>query len=224
LKEPVVKKSFLVAAIVMMTLAVSSSARAQGQVDRGVAVVDLKYIFDNFPLFLAEKEKVDKDIKAAEDEVVAEKKNLETLKTQRDECKKTSPEYASRDAQLTRAGTELQVKVTQTRKRFVEREATLYMQAYKTIVAEVGDYAAQRGYSMVLRYNKDLLGDPDDAGDARKVAQVLNKPVVWIRPNTQNIYDPNNRDITNGVLEVLKQRYQGVGAAQRPGVPHPQQH
>jgi hypothetical protein len=103
--------------------------------------------------------------------------------------------------------------VQNTRKRFVEREANLYLNAYKTIVAQVEEYARHMGYSMVLRYNMDLRTE-DLEGDPRKVALQLNKPVVWIRDNNpQNIYDPNNRDITMGVLEVLKQRTVGARPA-----------
>jgi Skp family chaperone for outer membrane proteins len=217
LKEPVVK-NLLVAAIVTMTLGVTSLASAQAP-DRGVAVVDLKYIFDNFPLFLQEKEKVDVEIKAAEGVVTADKNNVEQLKAERDRSKKGTPDYNARDEQFTRAQIELGAKVQQTRRKFVEREANLYLQAYKTIVAQVEEYAVRQGYSMVLRYNKDLLGD-DDVGDARKVALQLNKPVVWIRPNNpQNVYDANNRDITNAVLAILKQRYGDGAARQAPSVP-----
>jgi Skp family chaperone for outer membrane proteins len=221
LKEPVVKKSLLVAAFVLTTLGVTSLASAQAQPDRGVAVVDLKYIFDNFPWFKAQKDQVDGEIKAAEAEVAAEKKNVEQLKDERDKCKKGTADYQARDTQFTRAQIELGAKVQNTRKRFVEREANLYLNAYKTIVAQVEEYAKHMGYSMVLRYNKDLLTDEME-GDPRKVAVQLNKPVVWIRANNpQNIYDPNNRDITIGVLEVLKQRY-GAGANHQPhSVPRP---
>ena len=95
-------KSFLVAAIVTMTLGATSLASAQTP-DRGVAVVDLKYIFDNFPLFLAEKKKVDAEIQAAEADVTADKNNVEGLKKSRDDCKKGTPDYNARDAQFTRA-------------------------------------------------------------------------------------------------------------------------
>src|SRR5262245_12331556 len=114
----------------MMTLGVTSLASAQGQaqpqIDRGVAVVDLKYIFDNFPYFQEEKKKIDAAIKLAEGEVAADKKNVEQLKEARDNCKKGMPDYIARDAQLTRAQTELTIKVQQTRKQFVEREANAY--------------------------------------------------------------------------------------------------
>jgi Skp family chaperone for outer membrane proteins len=212
----VVNKSLLVAALVTMTLGVTSLAGAQNRVDRGVAVVDLKYVFDNFPIFLQEKQKVDGEIKAAEAEVTAEKKRVEELKAQRDNCKRGTPDYTARDTQLTRAQTELSIKVQQTRKRFVEREANLYFQAYKLILATIEEYATYQGYTMVLRYNKDLLGEGEDT-DARKVALQLNKPVVWILANNpQNIYDPANRDITYAVLESLKRKY-GDGVARQPG-------
>src|SRR5205085_9731780 len=113
--------------------------------------------------------------------------------------------YNNRDAQFTRAQMEQGAKVQQTRKKSAEREANLYFQAHKTIVAQVEEYAKAMGYSLVLRYNKDLL---DDESDARKVALQLNKPVVWIRPNNpQDVYDANNRDITGAVLALLKRRY-----------------
>jgi outer membrane protein len=218
----VVKNSLFVAALVTMTLGVTSLATAQNQgqppIDRGVAVVDLKYIFDNFPYFQEEKKKIDAAIKAAEGEVTTDKEQLEQLKKARDQCKKGMPDYIARDAQVTRAQTELSIKVQQTRKQFVEREANAYFNAYKIIVAQVEEYAKFYGFSMVLRYNKDLL-DPDETTDARKVALQLNKPVVWILPNSNQVHDPNNRDITNGVLTVLKQRYGDGTARQAPGVP-----
>ena len=117
--------------------------------------------------------------------------------------KKGSGDYNARDVQLTRAQTELTFKVQQTRKKFVEREADLYFKAYKTIVAQVEEYAQHMGYSMVLRYNKELLAE-DDGTDARKVALQLNKPVVWIRPNTSQLYDPNNRDSSIGFRVVCE--------------------
>jgi Skp family chaperone for outer membrane proteins len=221
----VVKQSLLVAAMVTMTLGVTSraSAQNQAQIDRGVAVVDLKYIFDNFEYFKGEKAKIDNDIKLAEAEVATEKKNVEQLKDHRDLARKGTPEYINRDAQLTRAQTELTVKVAQTRKKFVEREANLYFTSYKIIVAQVEEYANWAGFSMVLRYNKDLL-DSGEETDARKVALQLNKPVVWIRPNSNQLYDQNNRDITAGVLDALRRRMQRPEGATRqaPGVPQRQ--
>ncbi len=204
------KNTLSVAALVTMTLGVTSLASAQSQVDRGVAVVDLKYIFDNFPFFLAEKQKIDDDIKKADTDLTAEKQTVEQLKVERDKCRKGTPDYFTRDAQLTRAQTELSVKVQTTKKKFVEREANLYFNAYKTIVQQVESYSLHQGYSLVLRYNRDLL-DTEEASDARKVALQLNKPVVWLKPNSTQLYDPNNRDITNAILEVLKQRVRSDG-------------
>lgn len=211
--------SFVTAFVTTALVASLASAQAPSQIDRGVAVVDLKYIFDKFPWFTQQKEQVDNEIKAAEAEITADKKHLEELKAERDKCRKGTPEYTARDAQFTKAQIELGAKVQQTRKRFVEREANIYFNAYKHIVAEVEAYASHMGYSMVLRFNKDVLTEGEE-GEARKVALLLNKPVVWLKANNpNNIYDPANRDITQGVLEMLIRRTNVSATSRAPAVP-----
>jgi Skp family chaperone for outer membrane proteins len=224
----VVNKPILLAVCAALSAGLAfSSAKAQNQpvVDRGVAVIDLRYIFEHYPKFQELKASIDADVKSQEADIKARKERLETLKKQRDSHRRVSTEYESLDNQLTRESADFQAHITNERKRIMAREATAYYTAYKEIVQEVALYAELRGFSMILRFNNDLLQE-DEKGDVKEVAKHLNKPVVFLKPNLNDpnnpnsIFDPRNRDITPAILAILKHKNPGSGTApQRATVP-----
>jgi Skp family chaperone for outer membrane proteins len=217
-----VKKTILLATCALVYCACAYApavfAQAQQVVDRGVAVIDLRYIFEKYPRFQEAKAVIDNDVKAEEEAIKGQKAQLESVKKQRDEARRGTTDYERLDGQLTQLQVSLQARIQQSRKRFMEREAFAYANAYKEIVQEVDGYARSRGFSMVLRFNNDVLND-DEVTEVREVAKQLNKPVVWIIPNVPETNDPNwvfdqrNRNITPAILEILKRRYPGAGAA-----------
>jgi len=226
-KEPVVKKPILLAACVALLLGLtyylgtthSTSARAQvrpSNIDRGVAVVDLKYIFDNYPRFKYLKEQMDDKVKRAEANVKGYKLQLEKKIKLRDEFPRGSARHDEIDSIVTKMRIELASLFTEQKKKFIRLEASIYFTAYKEIVQQVAKYAGDCGYSIVFRFNSAMLRDDHDV---RKVAKHLNKPVVWHRPNSRHLYDPSNRDITKAVLNILKDRTTVRQNQVRGGVP-----
>jgi Skp family chaperone for outer membrane proteins len=222
----VVNKPILLAACATLCagLGFQSAAQAQSQVDRGVAVIDLRYIFEHFPRFQEAKAAIDADVKGQENEIRARKEKLEDLKKRRDALRRTSTEYETLDNQLTRESAEFQAELQKQRRRIMGREAQAYYTSYKEIVQEVEQYAKSRGFSMVLRFNNDLLTE-EEIIDVKEVAKQLNKPVVWLIPNISDpnnpnaIFDPRNRDITPAILAILKHKYPGTANRTAPSVP-----
>lgn len=222
------KKSLLLAACGALLLSMShyfgtidpSTARAQVQqqrIDRGVAVVDLKYIFDNYPRFTQAKEAMQNQVTRAEADVKTYKARVEQEIKRRDNYHPGQARYVEIDAHVTRMKIELQSMFTTQKKRFLQQEAEIYFTAYQEIVQQVAEHAMRLGYSIVFRFNGEMLRH---GHNVRKVAKHLNKPVVWLRPNNrENIYDPNNRDITEAVLKILKQRTVARNEPQPRGVP-----
>lgn len=221
------KTILLAACVISYSAFASSPAFAQGQaVDRGVAVIDLRFIFEHYPRFKELKAVIDNDVKLEEEAIKTLKAQLESTKKLRDEARRGTTDYERLDGQLTQQQVNLQARVQQSRKKFMEREASIYANAYTEIVQEVDVYATHYGFSMVLRFNNDVLND-EERGEVREVAKHLNKPVVWLRRNNpQNHYDANNRDITPAILDRLSKRNPPTGAANNSptGVPRgPQQ-
>ena len=174
---------------------------------RGVAVIDITFILDNYPRlkqesdqFKADVENMGKQFKGEQETIV---KSAEKLKT----FKAGSPDFKKLEEELAQRSSDLKVKASLQEKEFAERESRMYLKAYKEVTSVVKTYAERNGISLVLRFN----GAPVDVNNRDAIRAELFKTVMYNDPSI---------DITDQVLAELK-RQTPLPTATRPQQPPP---
>lgn len=175
----------------------------------GIAVVDVGYIFKKYPRFNALMEQMKADVTAAENLLKQERMSIGKEEEQLQSFQPGSPDFKRLDETLTKKKADFNVKATQQRKEFLEREARIYYQASLEVNDAIRYYAQQNNLGLVLRFN----GDPIDPNNRQDVLRGINKSVVF----------QNGIDITPAVLQQLEARVsqlpESPRGAQIPGRP-----
>jgi Skp family chaperone for outer membrane proteins len=177
----------------------------------GIAVVDISFIFKNYPGFTSQIEALKTEMEAADGKLKADRDRLVQMEEQRNTLKPGSPEFKQLDEQLAHLKAEFTIKQGTIRRDFLEREAKVYYQTYMDVSQAVKSYATQHGIGMVLRFN----GDAIDPAQREDVMRAIMQPIVH----------QNNIDITPEVLMVLGVDIRAAAArtatpaGARPGVP-----
>jgi Skp family chaperone for outer membrane proteins len=166
----------------------------------GIAVVDISFIFKNYPGFTSQIETLKTEMEGADGKLKADRDRLVQMEEQRNTMKPGSPEFKQLDEQLAHLKAEFSIKQGTVRRDFLEREAKVYYQAYMDVSTAVKSYATQHQIGMVLRFNGDAI-DPSQRED---VMRAIMQPIVH----------QNNIDITPDVLLLLGVDIRnGAGAA-----------
>jgi len=164
----------------------------------GIAVVDISYIFKNYPSFTASIEALKKEMEAADGQLKADRDRLAQMEEQRNTLKPGTADFKRLDEELARQKADFSIKQGTIRRDFLEREAKIYYQTYTQVSYAVNQFASGNNIGMVLRFN----GDQIDPAQREDVMRAIMQPIVY----------QNNIDITPDVLAVLNR---GGGA----GVP-----
>jgi Skp family chaperone for outer membrane proteins len=170
----------------------------------GIAVVDISFIFKNYPGFTSQIEALKGEMEAADGKLKADRDRLVQMEEQRNTLKPGSPEFKQLDEQLAHLKAEFTIKQGTIRRDFLEREAKVYYQTYTDVSNAVRSFASQHNIGMVLRFN----GDAIDPAQREDVMRAIMQPIVH----------QNNIDITPDVLAVLGVDIRTIGAA-KPAVP-----
>lgn len=181
----------------------SSNAFGANASRYGMAIVDINYIFKNYPRMEASMKALQGDLKAADDQLKADRDRIAQMEEQRNSLKPATPEFKKIDEDLAREKADFSIKQGTLRRDFMEREAKIYYQTYIEVSDAVKDFAVQHNIGMVLRYNGDKI-DPSQRED---VMRAISQPIVH----------QNNIDITPDVLQFLLQRAPAV--ARQPAAP-----
>ncbi len=155
--------------------AVAPVAHAQNITRSSVAIIDLTYIFENHQRFKVMKQDMQRDVKAAEEELKARRKEMQSLGERLRRFEKGSREYKQLEEELANRSADLNVQVKLQQKQFLEREAKMYYNVYLEILDAVKYYAERNNIQLVLRFN----GAPIDNNDPQEVLKELNKAIVW---------------------------------------------
>lgn len=172
----------------------------------GVAVVDISYVFKQFPGFTSAIEGLKKEMETADGLLKADSQRLMDLQTQRDALKPGSEDFKTKDEELARQKAEFSIKQGTLKRDFLEREAQIYYTTYMKVASVVEYVAKQNNIGMVLRFN----GDPIDPSQREDVMRAIMQPIVF----------QNNVDITPDVLELLARQPGGAPVSTAtPGAP-----
>jgi len=170
----------------------------------GIAVVDISYIFKNYPNFTASIEQLKKEMEAADGQLKADRDRLAQMEEQRNALKPGTADFKHLDEELARQKADFSIKQGTIRRDFLEREAKIYYATYNEVAGAVRYFSQQNNIGMVLRFN----GDPIDPNQREDVMRAIMQPIVH----------QNNVDITPEVLALLSRSSAGGagGAAARP--------
>jgi Skp family chaperone for outer membrane proteins len=149
------------------------------QAPSGIALVDVNYILKKHVRLRAslkelgaEAEKVQKDFEHQLQDLQAQGQQLSTMKP-------GSPDYQQLEEKLVSQKAMIQGQIALKRKDFEQREAHLYLNAYKEISDEVKYFCEQRGISLILNFNGDNIHEESPAD----VGRGITKPVVFYTKN-----------------------------------------
>ena len=158
-----------------------------------IAVVDISFIFKNYPAFTGQIDKLKKDMEAADGTLRAERDRLVQMEEERNTKKPGSPEFKQLDENLARLKAEFSIKQGTVRRDFMEKESAVYVQCYNQVSAAVKAYAEKNNIGMVLRFTGDEVTDKSAAPDREAVMRLIMQPIIH----------QNRIDITPDVLMTL---------------------
>jgi Skp family chaperone for outer membrane proteins len=159
-----------------------------------IAVVDISFIFKNYPAFTSQIEKLKGEMEAADGTLRSERDRLVQMEEERNTKKPGSPEFKQLDENLARLKADFSIKQGTVRRDFLEKEATVYYTCYNQVAAAVKAYADKNNIGMVLRFTgDDEIADKSAAPDREAVMRMIMQPIIH----------QNHIDITPDVLMML---------------------
>jgi Skp family chaperone for outer membrane proteins len=164
-----------------------------------VVLIDVAYVFKNHIRFNARMNEIKREIEQYDAFVREETKKLTAKKEALVQYNQNSPEYKRLEEEGARISADLQIKVQQKRKEFLELEAKLYYDTYREVEQTVTVFAQRHRINLVLRFTGDDI-KPDDRAS---ILQGVNRPVVF----------QQGLDITENILALLNPPGQTVPPA-----------
>jgi Skp family chaperone for outer membrane proteins len=200
--------SSAVSPVLAQTAAAAPSAHGANANRYHIAVVDISFIFKNYPGFTSQIEKLKGEMEAADGSLRAERDRLVQMEEERNTKKPGSPEFKQLDENLARLKAEFSIKQGTVRRDFLEKESAVYFQCYNQVAAAVKAYAEKNDIGMVLRFTGDEAADKSAALDRESVMRLIMQPIIH----------QNHIDITPDVLMMLGVDVRNL-PAQPTGVP-----
>jgi Skp family chaperone for outer membrane proteins len=157
--------------------------------NHGVAVIDVKYILENYARVKAATDQFNRDFETTGARFKKEKEAINKMVEKIKTFKPGTPEYKKLEEDITQKESDLKVQASLQQKEFAERESRIYLTAYQEISQQVKTYADRNGITLVLRFQ----GAPPDPNNREAVQAELFKMVLY----------QNGIDITGPVLQEL---------------------
>ena len=158
-----------------------------------VAVVDISFIFKNYPGFTSQIDKLKVEMEAADGALRADRDRLIQMEEQRNALKPGSAEFKALDEKLAHQKAEFSIKQGTVRRDFLEKEAQVYFATYNQVSAAVKAYAVKNDIGMVLRFTGDEMDKSAPVPSREDVMRLIMQPIIH----------QNSIDITPDVLAVL---------------------
>lgn len=198
--------------VLTASLAVAQQPAAQGAAGAqagaaaprpSIALVDVGYILKNHPTMKSEIERIETDMKKADEEFAAKRdqiiKQMEALRQQFTEG---TPDYERQEKLIAEADTNFRLELVKKRKEFDEARAGVIFKVYSDLNSLVKYYCENTGATLVMRINRETM----DPKKPETVQMVMAQEVLYFQPNA---------DITEWVLQGLNQRAGAAGTANR---------
>lgn len=184
----------------------SQDARLSAQQNRpcDVVLVDISQIFKNYAGFTEMQADLKTALAVAENDIKRRSEQRKPLVLRLKQLRKGTPEYESLDDAITKQTTEINVLVSQGRRKFATREAQTLLTIYKTILAEVSLYCRSHGVRLALQYN----GTPLTESDYPQIYKKIHRRVLYSEPSI---------DITRVILDRLNRQHSARNAGRPRG-------
>lgn len=169
---------------------------AHAQHDFSVRVIDLNYVFKNYGLFTAQRDRMKAKIDQAEARVQAAKDELQKLAQRIGDLPLGNPDRNRLEEEHAQRTADLQLQIAKDKKEFLREEAHIYYNTYQAVLQEIQYFCERNNVGLVLRFN----GDPIDPNSPQQVLQEVNKPILYVQREV---------DITPIILESLNNRRPG---------------
>ncbi len=174
-----------------------------------IAVIDLRYVFDNHQRYKQQVEQLRLRVQAAEAELNKQREHIRKLIRERNKYKVDSAQYKQLDAEIAQRRAQVEAQFQLQQKDFLREEARIQLQVYNEIQAEVQSFAQRNRLVIVIQFNGK---QPKDT-TPREVVRYVNRLVVYHHPGI---------DITRQIVQSLNARVaRNPQQPIRPGVPLP---
>jgi len=174
-----------------------------------IAVIDLRYVFDNHQRYKQQVQQLRQRVQAAEAELNKQRQRIRQLIRERDKYKVDSAQYKQLDAEIAQLRAQVEAQFRLQQKDFLRQEARIQMQVYNEIQAEVQAFAQRNRLVIVIQFN----GRKPKDNTPPEVVRYVNRLVVYHHPGI---------DITQQIVQSLNARVaRNPQQPIRPGVPLP---
>lgn len=168
-----------------------------------VAVIDIKFIFENHIRFKEAMDSIKKDYESFETQVRGVEANLRKQIEQLKGMQPGSNEFKQLEQQIATTRTQVQLDINNKQKERVDEEAQVYHRANQELVAAVQQFSSRNGIDLVLQYSSAEI-DPT-------------KPDTVIRGLNRMVVYHNGLQITDQILRELNR---GASVARQPAAPN----
>ncbi len=157
-------------------------------------VVDVGYILNNHPTMKTEIERINTEMKKADEEFAAKRDQIiKQMEQLREQYQEGTPDYERQEKAIAEADTNFRLELVKKRKEFDETRAGVIYKIYTDLNTLIKYYCEQSGASMVLRVNREQM----DPKKPETVQMVMAQDVLYYQQSA---------DITQWVLDALNQR------------------
>jgi Skp family chaperone for outer membrane proteins len=156
-----------------------------------VAVIDVSHVLKNHQRFKQTMDGIKKEIEAFEQRLQDDRATIASKSDQLKELGVGSARYKALEEEIARLHTQFRLETSRKRKEILEREASVFHNAYREIEEQVTAFANQYGIDLVLRFQSESV----DPTKRESVYREVNRGVVFQRKLdiTQHILDELNR-------------------------------
>jgi Skp family chaperone for outer membrane proteins len=173
--------------------------------DSSIAVLDVKYVLENYSGFRRRKAEIEAGIALAEAAIKQQKEAIEALANQLRTLRAGSPEHTELDLQIARQRAALREQLARTRQKYLAEQARAYAEAYAHLVREAEKLLAESEYEVVLRINDTAHETKGDESPLSLMRQ-LNRTIVSSAPQA---------DISREILQRLNDGRQKTAGRMR---------
>lgn len=168
-----------------------------------IALVDVGYVLKNHPTMKAEIERIEADMKKADEEFAGKRDAIiKQMENMRQQFTEGTPDYEKQEKMIAEADTNFRLELVKKRKEFDEARAGVIYKIYNDLNMLIKYYCETTGASLVMRVSRETM----DPKKPESVQMVLSQEVLYFQPSA---------DITDWVLQGLNQRAGVTGTANR---------
>ncbi|MEM7477991.1 MAG: OmpH family outer membrane protein [Planctomycetota bacterium] len=193
-------------AAAVLGMCVSSVVAQEGAANNSqiiVAVVDVGYILKNHPTMKADLDRIEGQMKAADEEMTRKRDEILKLMEQlRERYQEGTAEYIKEEKRIAEMDTEFRLEIVRKRKEFDKSRAKVLYQIYSEIKNLVAFASDKMGIQVVMRVNGTR--EELDPGKPETVQLLMSQEVIHFAKNV---------DITEWVLDGLKRASASRGGA-----------